>query len=73
MILHEAIVGCTPFKGDSPIAVGFAACMQAVPPLRSTRADVTEAWDAFVHRAIAEEPEGRFSPAAEMRAALPSA
>jgi eukaryotic-like serine/threonine-protein kinase len=72
MILHEAIVGRTPFKGDSPIAVGFAACTQVVPPLKTARADVPDAWDVFVRRALAKEPAERFGSAAEMRAALPS-
>jgi serine/threonine-protein kinase len=72
MILHEAIVGRTPFKGDSPIAVSFAACTNPVPPLRVSRPDVTEAWDAFVRRALEKEPSARFASAAEMRASLPS-
>ena len=72
MILHEALVGRTPFKGSSPIAVGFAACTQVVPPLRSARADVPDAWDAFVRRALAKEQAERFGSAAEMRAALPA-
>ena len=72
MILHEAIVGRTPFKGDSPIAVGFAACTNPVPPLRVSRPDVTDAWDAFVRRALEKEPSARFASAAEMRASLPS-
>ncbi len=72
MILHEAIVGRTPFKGDSPIAVGFAACTQVVPPLSTARADVPDAWDAFVRRALAKEPAERFASAAEMRASLPA-
>jgi len=71
MIMHEAIVGRTPFKGDSPIAVSFAACTNPVPPLRASRADVSEAWDAFVHRALEKEPSARFGSAAEMRASLP--
>jgi eukaryotic-like serine/threonine-protein kinase len=72
MILHEALVGRTPFKGDSPIAVGFAACTQVVPPLKTARPDVPDAWDAFVRRALAKEPAERFASAMEMRAALPS-
>lgn len=72
MILHEALIGRTPFKGSSPIAVGFAACTEAVPPLRSARADVPDAWDAFVRRALAKEQADRFASAADMRAALPA-
>jgi len=72
MILHEALLGRTPFKGDSPIAVGFAACTNPVPPLRTSRPDVPDAWDTFVRRALEKDPAARFASAAEMRASLPS-
>ena len=73
MIVHEALVGRTPFHGDSPIAIGFAACTDEVPAIRLVRADVPDAWDALVHRALAKEPELRFSSAAELKRALPTA
>jgi serine/threonine-protein kinase len=72
MILHESLIGRTPFHGDSPIAVGFAACTNTIPPLRESRGDVPEAWDAFVHKALAKEPEERFASAAEMKRAMPA-
>ncbi len=73
MILHEALLGKTPFHGDTPIAIGFAACTNAVPSLRASRADVSDAWDVFVHKALAKEPEDRFASAADMKRALPAA
>ncbi len=74
MILHEALVGRTPFEAlerASPIAIGFAACNNMVPPLRTSRPDLPDAWDLFVHRALAKEPGERFANAAEMRTSLP--
>jgi serine/threonine-protein kinase len=72
MILHEALVGKTPFRGDSPIAIGFAACSNTVPPLRNSRAELTDAWDLFVRKALSKEPEERFASAADMKRAIPS-
>jgi eukaryotic-like serine/threonine-protein kinase len=73
MIAHEALLGRTPFRGESPIGVAFAACSNPVPPLRASRADLSEGWDHFVLRALAKEPGQRFVSAAEMRASIPSA
>ncbi len=67
MVLHEALTGSTPFHGDSPIALGFAACSEPVPPLPG----VSAVWDTFVRRALAKDPSARFGSAKEMRAALP--
>jgi serine/threonine-protein kinase len=72
MILHEALVGKTPFRGDSPIAVGFAACTNTVPSLKTARADVPDAWDQFVRKALGKEPDDRFASAADMKRAIPS-
>ncbi|MGZ3418332.1 MAG: serine/threonine-protein kinase [Polyangiales bacterium] len=72
MILHEALTGKTPFRGDSPIAVGFAACTNTVPPLRISRADVTDPWDQFVRKVLSKEPDDRFPSAADMKRAIPS-
>jgi serine/threonine-protein kinase len=72
MILHEALLGKTPFHGDSPIAIGFAACTNTVPSLKATRAELPDAWDVFVRKALAKEPEDRFASAADMKKSLPA-
>jgi serine/threonine-protein kinase len=71
-IQHEALVGKTPYRGDSPIAVGFAACTNTVPSLKTARADVPDAWDQFVRKALGKEPDDRFASAADMKRAIPS-
>ena len=51
--------------------MSLAQLTEQPPPLRSVRADLPEAWEAFVARAMAKDPAHRFSSASEMKAALP--
>ncbi|HZO12423.1 MAG TPA: serine/threonine-protein kinase [Polyangiaceae bacterium] len=71
-VLYHALVGRPPFSGDSPIAVGFAHCNEALVPPRNARKEVPEAWSALVVRAMAKDPSARFDSAQELAAALPS-
>ncbi|MDH5674000.1 MAG: serine/threonine protein kinase [Myxococcales bacterium] len=71
-IAFHMIAGSPPFKGDSPIAVGIAHCTETVPSLEDFR-DVPAAWEVFIDRGLAKDPDERFTDAAEMRGALPPA
>lgn len=70
-IMFHTLTGHTPFKGSSPIAIGFAQCSEPLPPLSEYR-DVPEEWNALVQRAMAKQPQDRFATAKQLRAALPA-
>lgn len=53
--------------GRLPGTVGIAADLE---PCRRWNPDLDEAWDAFIRRAIAPDPEKRFASADDMLAAL---
>lgn len=63
---YEAIIGTTPYQGESSIAVAYQHVNEPVPKLPKG----LSAWQSFFNRAMAKEPENRFDNAAEMSAAL---
>ncbi len=71
-MLYHALTGKPPFSGDSPIAIGFAHCSQALVPPAQARAGVPAAWSELVVRAMQKDPAHRFASAAELLAALPA-
>lgn len=73
VVLYEMLTGRRPFEGDSPIAIATARLAADPPPPRAHRPDLRPALDAAVMRALAREPDARFSSAREMRAALETA
>ncbi len=69
-ILYHALTGVPPFTRDSAIAVGFAHCYDAPPPLSSHRAEIDQTWQSVVLRALEKEPAARFQTVTELRAAI---
>lgn len=63
---YEAIIGTTPYQGESSIAVAYQHVNEPVPKLSKGLAP----WQSFFNRAMAKEPENRFDNATEMAAAL---
>lgn len=63
---YEAIIGTTPYQGESSIAVAYQHVNEPVPKLPKG----LSAWQSFFNRAMAKEPENRFDNAAEMASAL---
>ncbi len=70
-LLYECFVGQPPFRRDTDIAVVFAH-LEAEPPAPSAgRPELPAALDAVIARALAKEPEQRYSSCRELaRAAL---
>lgn len=70
VLTYEALVGRPPFKEDTDIATALAHLNNEPPPLRSIKAGVPRALDNAVLKALAKDPEDRYSSAGEMQAAL---
>lgn len=67
IVLYEMLTGEVPFKGDSPISVALKH-IQEKPKLPSLiNPEIPAEVEKLVIRAIAKEPEARFSNANEMR------
>ena len=70
VLLYEALSGRRPFRGDTPMVVLDAVKHGKVEPLSQVRPELPESIDAIVRRAMATDPEARYSSADEMAAAL---
>jgi tRNA A-37 threonylcarbamoyl transferase component Bud32 len=69
-MLYRLLAGAVPFAGDSTVAVIQRQLSESVAPIRTLAADVPEAYDEIVARAMAKAPEERFQTADEFRQAL---
>lgn len=73
-IVYAALTALPPFAGDSLTEVMFATCMaQERPSVAAMRADLPNAVDAVVRRALAIRPDQRFATIREFFAALEEA
>lgn len=70
IILYEMFAGHVPFKGDSPISVGFQHVKESLISLKSARPDVPEHLSAIVDRLLQKDPAHRFQSVRELREAL---
>ena len=69
-ILFECLTGRPPHVGQSYEQILLAICMQDAPDVRRWRPEVPGEIAAFVAKALAREPDGRYQTASEMLAAL---
>ena len=69
-VLHEMLVGQSPFSASSRAAVLWRVRNEPATALATHRIDVAQFLDAAVQRALAKRPEDRFSSAAAFAAAL---
>lgn len=72
-VIYHALTGRPPYGGDSPIAIGFKHCTEALTPPTTLKPDVPEPWSALVVRAMAKDPSHRFASAEELAGELPAA
>lgn len=69
-LAFHLLTGRPPFAGDNAISVGFAHLSEPPPSVRALRADVPEALDKMVTKALAKEPADRPSDPRAFREAL---
>jgi hypothetical protein len=69
-ILYECLTGERPWVAPSVILLAELICHQEAQPPSQRRAGIPAALDAVCLRALAKDPQARFSGAGELRAAL---
>ena len=69
-VTYEMLAGAPPFTAPTPMAVIVRHAVDAVPPIRNTRADVAEHLAAAIERALAKDPDDRYATLAEWREAI---
>jgi len=70
IVLYEMLTGKVPFTGETPVEIAMKHLSQVPEPPSSLRKDVPHDLDAVVMRALAKDPEQRYSSAEEMDADL---
>lgn len=66
IVLHEMLTGSAPFSGDTPLAVAYKHVRENPPAPSSINPDVPPALDAITMKALAKNPDNRYSTAHEM-------
>jgi len=61
------LTGSAPFTGDSPLSIAYKHVRENPEPPSHLNPDVSQELDAIVLKAMAKNPDNRFSSAAEMR------
>jgi TolB-like protein/Tfp pilus assembly protein PilF len=72
VVLHEMVTGLRPFGGDDAQGVIHSILTERPPSMSSLRPDVPPQLDRVVARALAKDPEDRYSSADELLADLSS-
>jgi eukaryotic-like serine/threonine-protein kinase len=70
VMLYECLTGRVPFTAASFNELMFKIALEDAPPIRQSVPDVHPELAAIVERAMARDPERRFSSAAELRRTL---
>ncbi len=70
VVLYEMLTGQRPFGGPGEQAIRYAALTAEPAPAASLRAEVPDALDAILRRALAKRPADRHDGAAELLAEL---
>ena len=69
-LAYHLLCGEPPFKGDTPIAVGFQHCAEPPRPLRQLRPSLPETLEAAVLKCLEKDPAARFDAIADFKKAL---
>ncbi len=72
-LLYELLTGQPPFSGDSAVAVAYQHVRETPKPPSEVAADIPEALDRIVLKALAKDREERYPDAAAMRSDLEAA
>lgn len=70
VVLYEMVVGRPPFAEETQMATVMRHLHDAPAPPRSLKAGIPRALDAAILKALAKNPDARFSSAEEMKGAL---
>lgn len=73
IILYEMVTGRVPFVAETPLAVVLMHVSDRLPLPTSIKADTPESIERVILKALAKEPDDRFSTAGEFLAAWHSA
>jgi beta-lactam-binding protein with PASTA domain/tRNA A-37 threonylcarbamoyl transferase component Bud32 len=65
-VLYETLTGTSPFTGDTPLSIAYKHVREHARPPSAQNADVPASLDAVTMKALAKNPENRYSSAAEM-------
>jgi serine/threonine-protein kinase len=67
---YHVFCGRPPFRGETPIAVGFAQLTEPPRPPRELRPEIPDGVERAILRALTKDPASRFADAAAFRKAL---
>ncbi|MFT4233440.1 MAG: Stk1 family PASTA domain-containing Ser/Thr kinase [Microbacterium sp.] len=70
IVLYELLTGRPPFRGDSPVAVAYQHVSETPTAPSVMNPALPKSFDPVVLRALAKDPEQRFTDAADFRARL---
>ena len=70
VILYELLSGASPYEATDPVRLARIKCKQDPRPLKELAPDVDPAVSDAVMRALARDPDDRYSDAEEMLAVL---
>ncbi|MDQ3940977.1 MAG: Stk1 family PASTA domain-containing Ser/Thr kinase, partial [Actinomycetota bacterium] len=66
-VLYEMLTGSPPFAGDTPLAIAYKHVREDAQPPSALNPDVPSGLDAITMKALAKNPDNRFSSASDMR------
>ena len=66
VVLYEMLAGRPPFTGETPLAVAYKHVREDPTPPSSVNSDVPKSLDAITMKALAKNPDNRYSSASEM-------
>lgn len=67
VVLFEMLTGTPPFSGDTPLAIAYKHVRENPEPPSTMNADVPAGLDAITMKALAKNPDNRYSSATEMQ------
>ncbi|HVM35585.1 MAG TPA: Stk1 family PASTA domain-containing Ser/Thr kinase [Actinomycetota bacterium] len=70
VVLYEMLTGSVPFEGDTPLAIAYKHVREDPRAPSDVNPDVPDALDAICLKALAKNPENRFTSARELSADL---
>ena len=73
VILHRVLMGTIPHEATTPLAIALKRSTQPVPLLRTIKPDVPESLEHVTLRALAIQPDERYSTASDFAKALRNA